>query len=93
MADLVAVLNRFTDTVVLLRPFHEMNGPWFWWGHDVTVPRTALIDRSLDTYPTAIFAHSWYSWTDTQTRALVEQPDITWALNQPQILTLEGVNW
>ncbi|GAA1704801.1 mannan endo-1,4-beta-mannosidase [Kribbella yunnanensis] len=190
VADLVAVLNRFSDTVVLLRPFHEMNGPWFWWGHDVTVPRTALvelwrdlhqylsarftnllwlyspatswnaairhyypgaayvdlagfdlyddelrpyqpghrpdaddwtetrnlthpaglaefgpsgdayprgaqtlIDRSLDTYTTAIFAHSWYSWTDTQSRALVQQPDITAALNQPQILTLEGVTW
>jgi len=25
-----------TSAVVVLRPWHEANGPWFWWGLDVT---------------------------------------------------------
>jgi len=192
--DLVSVLRRLKDAgaVVLFRPFHEMNGPWFWWGHDVNTDKTALvelwqdlhkyltveksfdnllwvyspatswnaaikhyypgldyvdiagfdlyaddlrpyqpghrpdaddwtetqklghpgglaefgpggdqfpngahtlIDRLNDTYKTAVFAHSWTSWADGQRRALVEQPDIDWALDQPPILTLKEVAW
>ncbi|WP_394830564.1 glycoside hydrolase family 26 protein [Pendulispora rubella] len=189
--DLEAVLQRLKDAgaVVLFRPFHEMNGTWFWWGHDVNTEKTALvelwqdlhtylarfdnllwvyspatswnaairhyypgvdyvdiagfdlyaddlvpyqpghrpddddwaetrklahpgglaefgpggdrfpngahtlIDRLNDTYKTAVFAHSWTSWAEGQQRALVEQPDIDWALDQPPILTLREVAW
>lgn len=190
VADLVHVLERLDQAgaVVLLRPFHEMNGTWFWWGHDVTRPQTALVElwrdlhahltaqfdnllwvyspatswnaaiyqyypgpeyvdlagfdlyddrlepyqpghrpddddwtevrafghpgglaefgpggdrfangaqtlisRLNDTYQTAVFAHSWTSWAAGQQRALVEQPDIDWALDQPPIITLDEV--
>lgn len=192
VSDLVAVLGRLSQAgaVVLLRPFHEMNGPWFWWGHDVTRSRTALVDlwrdlhaylsarfdnllwwysaatswnaairhyypglsyvdlagfdlyddelvpydpahrpdaddwtetkalghpaglselgpagdgyprgaralvdRASDTYTTAVFAHSWYSWAPNQRRSLVELPDIAWALDQPSLATLESVSY
>lgn len=58
-----------------------------------TYPRgaRALVDRANDTYTTAVLAHSWYSWEPGQRRALVELPDIDWALDQPAIATLESV--
>lgn len=187
--DLVQALTKLRDAgaIVLLRPFHEMNGPWFWWGHDMTKSKTAivdlwrdlhtyltarfdnllwvyapatswnasiklydpgpeyvdlagldlyddalkprkpekadddwteitklgypggltefgpasksfpnglhaLVDRLNDTYKTAIFAHAWTSWSDYHV-ALVDQPDVDWALDQPAILTLDEVQW
>ena len=32
--DIAAGLKDFGNHVVLWRPFHEMNGCWFWWGLD-----------------------------------------------------------
>lgn len=59
--DLVRVLTRLDQAgaVVLLRPFHEMNGIWFWWGHDVTRTSTALVElwRDLHAYLTARFGN------------------------------------
>lgn len=190
--DLVGVLTRLDEAgaVVLLRPFHEMNGLWFWWGHDAESERTALVDlwkdlhahvtaklsnilwvyspagswnaaiahhypgpdfvdlagidvysddlrpydpehrpdpddwtelrklghpgglaefgpggdkfpdgaatwvnRLGDTYTTAVFAHSWTSWSTGQERALVEQAGIDAALDQPMVITLDEVDW
>ncbi|ADD43193.1 glycoside hydrolase family 26 [Stackebrandtia nassauensis DSM 44728] len=190
--DLTRVLTRLDKegALVLLRPFHEMNGLWFWWGHDETTDHTALIDlwrdlhahlsaklsnllwvyspaaswnagiakyypgadyvdlagidvyaddlrpydpqhrpedddwtelsrlghpaglaefgpaadsfpdgaatlttRLADTYTKAVFAHAWTSWAEGQQRALVEQPDIDKALDDPAILTLDEVDW
>jgi mannan endo-1,4-beta-mannosidase len=50
VADLATVLRRLhtEGAVVLLRPFHEMNGPWFWWGHDLTKQSTALVQLWQD---------------------------------------------
>lgn len=65
--DLVQVLTRLSQAgaVVLLRPFHEMNGPWFWWGHDTTTTSTALVPlwRDLHGYLSARFSNLlwWYS--------------------------------
>jgi hypothetical protein len=38
---IAAVLKTFRDRgiVVLLRPYHEMNGGWFWWGKKGTYPQ------------------------------------------------------
>lgn len=47
--ELVNVANGLKDAgvVVLWRPFHEMNGPWFWWGPNNANRPTSLADFQL----------------------------------------------
>jgi mannan endo-1,4-beta-mannosidase len=58
--------------VVILRPFFENNGSWFWWGQDMTTRNTALVALYQD-----LFQHL------TQTRGLhnllwVHSPCASW---------------
>jgi mannan endo-1,4-beta-mannosidase len=36
--------------VVILRPFFENNGSWFWWGQDMTTKKTALVSLYQDLF-------------------------------------------
>jgi mannan endo-1,4-beta-mannosidase len=48
LARAAAVLKRFADAgvPVMLRPLHEQNGTFFWWGHDGSTG-AALTERKL----------------------------------------------
>ena len=44
---------RDADVVVLWRPFHEMNGGWFWWAHRIPTLSSRFGDRCLIISPRA----------------------------------------
>lgn len=39
---------REAGVVVLFRPLHELNGTWFWWGHDTRAGSTAVVELYRD---------------------------------------------
>jgi mannan endo-1,4-beta-mannosidase len=48
LGDILAALAD-AGVVVILRPLHESNGSWFWWGQDMTTRQTAVVDLYRDT--------------------------------------------
>lgn len=49
LGDLVEAL-RSAGAVVLLRPLHEGNGAWFWWGQDIPSGKTFARDLYRDVF-------------------------------------------
>ncbi|GAB3911587.1 mannan endo-1,4-beta-mannosidase [Kibdelosporangium lantanae] len=49
LGDLVESLAQ-AGVVVLLRPLHESNGSWFWWGQDMTTKKTNARDLYRDIF-------------------------------------------
>ncbi|CAM3450751.1 glycosyl hydrolase [Kibdelosporangium persicum] len=49
LGDLVEELGS-AGVVVLLRPLHEGNGSWFWWGQDMVSRKTYLRDLYRDVF-------------------------------------------
>jgi mannan endo-1,4-beta-mannosidase len=49
LGDLVEELNS-AGVVVLLRPLHECNGSWFWWGQDMATRKTFARDLYRDVF-------------------------------------------
>ncbi|MCE7005494.1 glycoside hydrolase family 26 protein [Kibdelosporangium philippinense] len=49
MGDLVEELGQ-AGAVVLLRPLHEGNGSWFWWGQDMSSRKTFARDLYRDVF-------------------------------------------
>ncbi|MEV4311895.1 glycosyl hydrolase [Actinocrispum sp. NPDC049592] len=49
MGDLVEELGQ-AGAVVLLRPLHESNGAWFWWGQDLGTHKTNARDLYRDVF-------------------------------------------
>jgi mannan endo-1,4-beta-mannosidase len=49
LGDLVEEVGQ-AGAVVLLRPLHESNGSWFWWGQDQTTRKTNVRDLYRDIF-------------------------------------------
>lgn len=49
LGDLVEELGQ-SGAVVLLRPLHESNGSWFWWGQDMASRKTSVRDLYRDVF-------------------------------------------
>ncbi|MEV6974005.1 glycosyl hydrolase [Kitasatospora sp. NPDC093806] len=62
--DVAAGLRRLSDAgvPVLFRPFHEMNGDWFWWGNQDPADFSSLWQRTYDYLTTAKGLHNLL-WT------------------------------
>ncbi|MFC5663968.1 glycosyl hydrolase [Kitasatospora misakiensis] len=62
--DIAAGLRRLSDAgvPVLFRPFHEMNGDWFWWGRQDPADFAALWRGTYDYLTTAKGLHNLL-WT------------------------------
>jgi mannan endo-1,4-beta-mannosidase len=49
LGDFVEEMSS-AGAVVLLRPLHESNGSWFWWGQDISTRKTNARDLYRDVY-------------------------------------------